>query len=268
MNYPLSKVCRTLKINRNKYYYIRSRAKLEKHITEIERKILEMYNKHIGNYGRRRIKRELDIVVSEHLISRVLKKYGLTAKAGRGKVGKNIHTEKGYIYDNKIKELGLPDKVNTIWSADISEFTCKDGKIQVSGVIDITGKAVVLETGMSPNASLVDSNLKKALQVLGRPKYYHTDRGSAYVSTRIKETLNKANIIHSMSAPYKPNENQYIETFWKTMKTEIGNTRNFTTEQLIGVIKYYEHYYNYERLHSSIGYAYPMEYSRRQQSCH
>lgn len=266
--FPVSKVCRILKINRNKYYYIKKIKNNVKKVTEIEKVVLEIYNRHIGNYGRRRIKREINITVSEHTISRILKKYGLTPKAGRHKVGKNIYTAPGYIFDNKIKKLGLPVKTNTIWCADMSEFKYRNGKLQASGIIDITSKVVILETGNSPNAEFAIQNLEKALKKMGKPQYYHTDRGSAYTSAKMKDMLNEMHIEHSMSAPHTPNDNQYIETFWKSMKTEIGNTKNMTEEQLTQVIKYYEYYYNCERLHSSIGYAYPMEYFKNKQLCH
>ena len=67
---------------------------------------------------------------------------------------------------------------------------------------------------------------------------------------------------HSISRPYKPNDNQYIESFWHTMKTEIGTMKRMTYEEVEKVIEYYVHYYNNIRLHSSIGYIPPMEMAR------
>jgi len=263
------KVCQLLNINRNKYYYIKRKGDTEEEISKVEKKVLALYNKHNGNYGRRRLKRELDIQISEAKIAKILKKHNLTAKSGRKRVGKNIYTEKEkYLFDNKIKAL---DKSNEkIWSADITEMRYDKGRLFVSGIIDVNTKVVHLTISERPNSELVIQNILKALKEQEKPKYYHTDRGSAYCSREMRELLNTLEIEHSMSAPCRPCENQYIESFWKTIKTEMGKTKNMSKEDLIMAIEYYEYYYNNERLHSSIGYAYPMEYLKQAniQSCH
>lgn len=172
------------------------------------------------------------------------------------------------MFDNKIKEI---DKRNEkIWCSDISEVKYDKGKLFVSGIIDVNTKAVMLELGERQDSKLTVKNLERALNKIGKPRYYHTDRGSVYCSSEMRDYLNRVNIEHSMSAPHRPNENQYIESFWKTMKTEIGNTHNMSKEDLKMAIKYYEYYYNYKRLHSSIGYSYPMEYLKQSRmiACH
>lgn len=63
-----------------------------------------------------------------------------------------------------------------------------------------------------------------------------------------------------MSRPYKPVDNVYIETFFKTMKIEIGYVKKFTIEEYKMVVEYWMNYYNTERIHSSIGYITPFEY--------
>ena len=58
-------------------------------------------------------------------------------------------------------------------------------------------------------------------------------------------------------------DNAPMESFFKTLKTEIGDIRNRPEEELtVQLVDYIENYYNPIRLHSSIGYQSPIEYER------
>jgi len=63
-----------------------------------------------------------------------------------------------------------------------------------------------------------------------------------------------------MSRPGVPQDNQPIESFWKTMKREMPSIRHMKFEQAKAtIVEYIELYYNSERLHSSINYRIPNE---------
>ncbi len=53
-------------------------------------------------------------------------------------------------------------------------------------------------------------------------------------------------------------DNIYIETFWKTMKIEIGKVTLLNEQTYAMVIDYYINYYNYLRPHSSLNYRTPL----------
>jgi transposase InsO family protein len=186
-----------------------------------------------------------------------LKSHHLESKHGRRKLAKNIYTaeKECYIAENMIKGKTATTS-NQICQMDASEFKYLTGKLIVEGIIDIYDKTVVIEYGDRENKELVSETIKKRIE-MGIPEKLHSDRGAANASLKVKEELEKNGIIRSMSAPHSPNENQYIETFWKSAKTEIGDTRKLTCEQLKMVLDYYDHYYNDERIHSSIDYLTP-----------
>ena len=65
----------------------------------------------------------------------------------------------------------------------------------------------------------------------------------------------------SMSRPGTPQDNQVIESFWKTMRREMPDIRQMNFDEAkITMVKFIELYYNSERLHSSIGYKSPNEF--------
>ena len=48
-----------------------------------------------------------------------------------------------------------------------------------------------------------------------------------------------------MSRPHRPADNIFIETFWQTMKMEMGKISAFTKNQVDMMFDYYFYYYNH-----------------------
>ena len=243
-------------ISRSTVYYKR-KTPIQYHLEE---EILKIFMAHNGNYGAPRIKvvmAQQSHRVSKRRIGKVLKNHGLESKHGRRKLAKNIYTatQERYIADNLIKGV-VPTASNQICQMDASQFKCRDGKVVVSGIIDVYDKTVVIDYGASENKTLILDTIRRRL-AQGIPGTLHSDRGAGNASLKVKELLARNHILRSMSAPHSPNENQYIETFWKTAKTEIGNTSRLTCCELKMVLDYYVHYYNNERIHSAIAYLTP-----------
>ena len=260
------RVCEILGISRSTVYYKRKTETKD----PLEDKVIEIFKAHNGNYGAPRIKAVLakeEQIISKRRIGKILKKHCLESKHGRKKLAKNIHTVKNdrYIAENLIKgeKSAASDQ---ICQMDVSQFKCSEGKLFVNGIIDIYDKTVVAEYGKHENKKLISDTIKKKLKI-GKPKTLHMDRGSSNASLKVKELIEKSEIKRSMSSPHKPNENQYIETFWKSAKVEIGNTKKLNFAELKMVLDYYINYYNTERLHSSIGYLTPEQMRDSSRGC-
>ena len=75
---------------------------------EVEKAVVNCFEKHNGNYGRIHIKKDLSrngIAISENKISRILKEHGLAAKSGRtGRRKAPKTTDEQYIEENLIKD--------------------------------------------------------------------------------------------------------------------------------------------------------------------
>ena len=111
------------------------------------------------------------------------------------------------------------------------------------------------------DSNLAITAIERAIEVHGQPYMIMTDRGSQFTSKAFYDIMQEKNIKHSMSRPHTPTDNRYIETFWKTMKTEIGKTSHLTPTLYRLVIDYYINYYNTLRPHSSLNYLTPLEYN-------
>ena len=225
---------------------------------------IQMFNHHNGNFGRRVLRHELkktNVTLSEHKISRILRDHELVPKYGRKK-GTNLHTKaecaEKYIAENIYWNLAEADRPKKAWSMDFTEQKVEGKTIYTCGIISINRKILVgRRSGQRNCAETACETLRQAIARYGAPEILLTDRGSPFVSKAFHDLLKEEQIIHSMSRPHTPRDNRYIETFWKTLKTEIGPVKNMTKDEYLLVLEYYEHYYNYERPHSVLDYQPP-----------
>lgn len=261
-------VCRVLQITEQSYYYRRNNPKKDRYTQEEKDNVERIYRENHSCFGRRMIKKYLEregIKYSEKKISNIMKELGLKARYGRRKI-ENVYTNKETkekyvaknIYNNLEKEE--QEKIEA-WSIDFTEQIVEGRKIYTCAIIDIRTKVIVgYKQAYKIDAKLAVETLEQALKEYKTPDMILSDRGSQFTSKLYQRTLEEHGIICSMSRPYKPVDNVYIETFFKTMKTEIGYIKKYTIKEYKMVVEYWMNYYNTKRIHSSIGYLTPHEY--------
>lgn len=200
--------------------------------------------------------------MSERKISNILRELGLSSKYGRKKC-KNVHTSEHtekYIQENYF--ASLPSDVRNelnIWSMDFTEEKIKGKRIFTCGIISVNSKVVVgYSQGTKCNTELALKAITQAIENYGIPDMIMTDRGAQFTSREFRVIMDDLFIIHSMSRPRKPIDNRFIETFWKSMKVELGKLDLLTEETYRMVVDYYIYYYNNLRPHSSLGYRPPL----------
>lgn len=90
----------------------------------------------------------------------------------------------------------------------------------------------------------------------------HSDRGSQYASHDFRRRLDQCHAISSMSGKGNCYDNAAMESFWATLKTELGIHQPFKTkeEARLAIFDYIEAFYNRRRIHSAIGDLSPLDY--------
>ena len=91
---------------------------------------------------------------------------------------------------------------------------------------------------------------------------HHSDRGSQYCSIDYQAVLKKHGLLISMSGKGNCYDNAVVETFFKTIKSELiwpvaWRTRNQTEN---AVARYIDGFYNPIRRHSTLGYQSPVQF--------
>lgn len=265
-DYPAGKVCRVLNIPRSSYYdVLRNGASRREYHAKESQKVYEKFMEHHGSFGRRVLKRLLEsdgVHISEYKISRILKTLGLRSKYGR-KRGKNVYTSEEsekYIHENLFLKLSAEEREGMeIWSMDFTEEKVDGKKVFTCGIISTSSKILVgYSQSRKCNTALALDALMKAIDEHGVPDMIMTDRGSQFTSKAFYDMMESLNILHSMSRPHRPVDNRFIETFWKSMKVEMGKLDLLTVQTYCMVVDYYIYYYNHQRPHSSLGYATPI----------
>lgn len=255
-----------LKIAKSSYYYRTVHPKHSQYTQEECDNVRKIFILHNGSFGRRIIKRELakiGINYSERKISGILKQMDMRSKYGRKKC-KNVYTSKNtekYIHENIYMQLSEQErKKNEIWSMDFTEEKIGNTKIYTCGIISTTSKIVVVKRGKKCTAALAVETLQKAITIYGKPYMVMTDRGAAFTSKAFYDILQEKEIRHSMSRPHTPIDNRFIETFWKSMKIEMGKINHLNEYTYAMLMDYYIYYYNNLRPHSSLNYETPIQH--------
>jgi transposase InsO family protein len=125
--------------------------------------------------------------------------------------------------------------------------------------------------GASMEATLVLEALNRALghrQIEPDQLLIHTDQGSQYRATAYRQLLEGRKISCSMSAKGCCWDNAVVESFFSTLKHELGLDDDaealLSSQQLQSRLAFWiDGYYNRERRHSTIGYLSPFDYEQQ-----
>ena len=156
---------------------------------------------------------------------------------------------------------------NHVWAADITVLWSGSGWLYLAVVMDLYSRRII---GWAMQKLMTDDLVINALDTaLGQRKshrdlIHHSDQGSQYASEVFLRTLQKNNITPSMSRRGNCYDNAVVESFFKSLKTELCKGVRFKTreEARSMIFEYIEVFYNRRRLHSTLGYQSPVEYER------
>ena len=108
--------------------------------------------------------------------------------------------------------------------------------------------------------------LRKALTIRQSAKglIHHSDRGSQYCSIAYQAELKKHGIRISMSGKGNCFDNAVVETFFKSLKSELVWRTVFQTrvEAKKAIGRYIDGFYNPVRRHSRLDYVSPVQFER------
>jgi len=165
----------------------------------------------------------------------------------------------------------VPSGPGQIWASDVTEVRLYGGKRAFfAAVLDVFSREVVGSWVSLRNDTLLVKNALKEAFVHAEPApgwIHHSDRGSGYVSHDFLAFVKSLHGISSFSDPGKPTQNAFIESFFKSFKTEEGDLDIYT--DLLDVeraVNDYLHLYNNERPHSALGMKAPIPFLKEYQN--
>src|SRR5829696_8612903 len=152
--------------------------------------------------------------------------------------------------------------------ADISSIGTREGWLYRAVVMDLFARRVVgWAVSDRLHKELALAALRRAL-VVRRPEaglLHHSDRGSPYCSIEYQAELRKHGVLISMSGKGNGYDNSMVETFFKTLKSELVWRTAFQTraEASQALARYIDGFYNPVRRHSALDFVSPAQFERR-----
>jgi len=270
-SYPVAALCRNLQVSRAGFYAWKGRPLSRRTVLNGAAlvHIRAIYRQHNKRYGSPRVCKALragGIKIGRHRVARLMSSDGLRAKATR-RFRVTTNSRHAFpVAKNLLARNFDIDRPNRVWLSDITYLWTEEGWLYLTSLLDLCGRRVVgWGTSEALDADSTCRVLRRALTAR-RPApglIHHSDRGVQYAGHAYQRILREHGITCSMSRKGNCWDNAPMESFFATLKREIGQTRWPTRSAAVNAIDSYIAYYNHERLHSALDYRSPAQYEMR-----
>jgi len=211
--------------------------------------------------------RDQGLTVGRRRIARPMRDNDLRARQKR-RFKRTTDSEHGWpVAPNLLDRDFSATAPNQKWSADITYVWTREGWLYLAIVMDLFSRRIIGWAVIDRlHRNLVVTALRQAFAIR-RPAaglICHSDRGSQYCSIDYQAGLRKHGAFISMSGRGNCYDNAMVETFFKTLKSELVWRTIFMTrrhaEAAVG--SYIDRFYNPVRRHSSMDFDSPSAYER------
>ncbi|WP_237728452.1 IS3 family transposase [Paenibacillus sp. OSY-SE] len=269
--YAITKLCTLAGVARSAYYkwlkWTPSARELENYMLAKEVKL--RYDKRKGILGYRQmhtqLNRKLKKKYNKKRYYRIMRALGLKAII-RKKRPHYVKAPEIHVAENVMNRNFDAHSPNTKWCTDVTELKYGNGrKAYLSAIIDVYDNSIVSWVlSHSNNNKLVMDTLKKAYEKNpGVTPLLQSDRGFQYTSHEYNRLHIKYGFMKSMSRVSRCLDNQPIERFWGTYKSESYYLTKYDTyEDVLKDVNEYIRYYNNYRYTECLGGLSPNEYRR------
>jgi putative transposase len=272
-DFPVQRLCRVLGVSQSGYFAWKGRpsSRRQREDMVLLAHVRSAFALSNGTYGSPRMTRELreqGLAVSRRRTARLMRDNGLCARQKR-RFKRTTDSEHSWpIAPNLLDQDFAATAPNQKWGADISYIWTREGWFYLAVVMDLFSRRIIgWSVSDRLHRDLALAALRQALAIR-RPTpglICHSDRGSQYCSIDYQRQLRGHGVHISMSGKGNCFDNAMVETFFKTLKSELVWRTVFLTRKAAeaAISRYIDGFYNPVRRHSSLDFISPAAFERQ-----
>ncbi len=278
--WPIGLACEVLGVSTSGYFQHQRKKVLEqpKKVVQPENLSNEALLAHIKaihaevkqEYGWPRITKELHargFKVGKERVRKLMQLHGIKAKGKRKFVVTTDSNHRFEVADNLVSREFQVEQPNQVWTGDITYLPTNEGWLFLAVVMDLFNRQIV---GWSMKPKMESNLVVDALKMAWFRRnpssglLFHSDRGTQYCSDDFQRVISAFNMRSSMSRKGDCWDNAPTESLWGKLKVaRIYGKRFATRRDMMDEVIDWISFYNYKRLHSTLGYVSPMEFEKR-----
>lgn len=267
---PIRRACQLLGVSESGFYAWRNRPPSKRHRQDavLLTHIRAAFATSNETYGSPRMVyelREAGFDVGRRRVARLMRENGLQARVKRRFKQTTDSAHKSPIAKNRLARAFSPPSPNIAWGVDMSYIWTKEGWLYLAIVMDFYSRRIVgWSAGSRMQTALPLKALNRAI-ILRNPDpglIHHSDRGAQYCAYAYRDRLEQIGAVASMSGKGNCYDNAAVETFFKTIKSELIWRMTLETRQQAQteIAQYIDGFYNPIRRHSACAYTSPIKY--------
>jgi putative transposase len=272
-DFPVQRLCKVLGVSPSGYFAWKSRPASRRQREDLVllahvRSAFALSNETYGSPRMTHELREQGLGVGRRRTARLMRENGLRARQPRRfkRTTDSLHAFP--VAPNLLDQDFSAERPDEKWGADLSYIWTREGWLYLAVVMDLYARRVVgWAVSDRLHKELALTALRRALAVR-RPRaglLHHSDRGRQYCSIEYQAELRKHGILISMSGKGNCYDNSMVETFFKTLKSELVWRTAFQTRAVArdALARYIDGFYNPLRRHSALGFVSPAQFERQ-----
>ncbi len=267
---PIFRLCRLLQVSVSGFYAWRNRGPSQRQLDDMVllAHVRAAFRRSRESYGAERVHHELaenGIEVGRHRVARLMRGNGLSPKR-KQKFKKTTDSQHNKaVASNLLDQNFSAEAPNEKWAADISYIWTAQGWLYPAVMLDLYSRCVIgwaVGARMTSDLPLRALNRAIGLRQPGAGVIHHSDRGSQYCSDAYQARLGELGFLASMSGKGNCYDNAVVETFFKTIKSElIWRTVFMSRSQAeTAIAGYIDGFYNPVRRHSTLDFTSPVKF--------
>ena len=231
--FPVALMCRVLGVSSSGFYGWKTQpvSKRQERDAALRAKVHRAFESSRGTYGSPRVRAELRAdgeAVSEKKVAKLMREEGLVARRKKrfGATTDSKHDDP--IAPNLVERNFVTDEKNDTWVTDVTGISTRSGWLYLAVLLDLYSRRVVGWATSSANDRFLALDALRDGLTKRRPPVglvHHSDRGSPYASAEYRAELTRFGIVASMSRKGDCWDNAVAESFFSTLKTELGADR-------------------------------------------